>query len=337
MKLMLILASVLTLSVIGLIDFQYVDARCIGEPCRAPTPNWVDPVLFYKSADVILIGHITDFKEEVLDLEVIELYTVKVEQYLKNPQDTDMIFTLGQPPQRSAYWYYQPFEVGDRVILYLNSVLSDTNHKIPYIYTIDDRPNPHQIDWSINYMPTPKQQIETLERSSFDSYIFSGLEQIVCKFDLTHVYKKSELHPKCVTPTTAEKLVLRGGWFFEKNSTLDISSNKIEISTDKKQYQQNEKMWIYVTNIGNVPIEITSKYVSLYSIEDDHRIEWGIFTGGVRGYLDPEEVFTMFRPVVDHSRELTSGFYYLKVMYEIKQENNIPLFFNDSYTVEIID
>ena len=158
-----VIPLVLIVSMIGIMGIQDVDARCLGQPCRPPTPHWVDALQFYAQSDMVVIGTVIDQRSQVHDLDVLELYDVQVEQYLKNPQNTNIISTLGQPQPRPAYWNYQTFEIGDRVILYLQYTSSEITSQFSHIYTVDDRANPHVVDYLVNHMPTRAEQIQTLD------------------------------------------------------------------------------------------------------------------------------------------------------------------------------
>ena len=150
------------------------------------------------------------------------------------------------------------------------------------------------------------------------------------------MYKESKIYPVCVNPDTAEKLVLRNGWSYEKINPIDPSSHKIQITTDKIQYQQNDKIIINIKNIGKIPLEIRGAYISLRYVDDNHGVNWGYFP---RGYntLEPNEEYIKSRLAVDYGQKLRSGMYDMVVNYEVMQENKIPLFFEDIHTIEIIE
>ncbi len=327
---------VIPLILIGIIGVQDVDARCLGEPCRPPTSPWVDPLQFYIQSDIVVIGEVIDQRNQVYDLDVITLYDIKVEQYLKNPQNVNVISTLGQPEIRPSYWYYQTFDVKDRVVLYLQYASPEITSKIPNVYVIDERANPHNISFAIDGMPTRTEQIQTLENNRLEKHYFRGLDEIVCTFGLSTVYKKSEIYPVCVSSNTAEKLVLRDGWSYEKNNPIDPDSHNIQVTSDKIQYLQNDKIVINVKNVGHIPLEIQNQYISLYYINDNHKVDWGYFPGGYNT-LEPNEDYIKSRLAVDYSQKLRSGLYNMLVHYEVIQENKIPLFFEETHTIEIIE
>lgn len=175
----------------------------------------------------------TDFDYHILELDE---YTIKVEEFLKNPQESDTI-TLVQATVST--WGATPmkgFEIGDRVLFYIPSIqydgLKQYSHESFKIPQLDCKPRP--------LVEKPCTSVVELKQMLAEEGIIAPLKQIQsgfpaehvrCKEGLELVFKSSNNSPACVTSETAEKLIERG-WAINKHNPEYIVLYSSKSNTD---------------------------------------------------------------------------------------------------------
>lgn len=147
----------------------------------------------YLENDMILVGKVTETKPASNNTQTE--YTIRVEKYIKNPQDVTIINAYGTGYKIPRTSIEKIFHEGDRVLLLLNKV--DGRLIISF--------------YSIN-----------AEFLNPDSFILAPLKlykagipatDIVCAKNLVLVLKSSNHVPVCVNPNRVEKLI-RSDWAY---------------------------------------------------------------------------------------------------------------------------
>ena len=186
------------------------------------------PLQTYTSSDLILVGKVTSL-EKISNFTTEYKYSIQVEQYVKNSLPNQTVTAIGRyytdssPPK---------FETGQRILLLLDK--EDDNYIISSNSAIaTDGCNAHQM---LGFRAFPDESISgvnlqdkfTVDKNCLDPMIeinpsmdlgFSPLKQfkagteakdISCREDFVLITKSQNGFPACVTPDTANKLVIKG-------------------------------------------------------------------------------------------------------------------------------
>ena len=267
----LILASILTV-LIGIVEVQNIDAL-YGERHPRELLKESETVFVGIIQSVNVIEHENSIKKEFLEngtlktvfenytLELDE-YTIEVEEFLKNPQESNTI-TLVQATVST--WGATPmkgFEIGDRVLFYVPSIQYDSlkqySHESFKIPQLDCKPRP-LVEKPCTSISELKQMLAENEMVTPLKQIQSGISplDVTCKDNFKLLLKSDRLTLACVTYSTAEKLIQRG-WGHD-TSLLDqylecsplecttITVNDIQYKIEEDAYQQ----YLDLTNISD--------------------------------------------------------------------------------------
>lgn len=210
------------------------------------------PLQTYTSSDLILVGKVTSL-EKISNFTTEYKYNIQVEQYVKNPLPNQTITVIGKyytdasPPK---------FEVNQRSLFLLDK--ADGNYIIsPNSSLAPDGCNSHQM---LGFRVFPDESLLgvnlqdkfTVDKNCLDpmieinpsmDLIFSPLKQfksgteakdVSCKQDYILIIKSQDGFPACVTPDTANRLVMKG-W---NPSPI----NKITIDGLHPVYYEREKI-----------------------------------------------------------------------------------------------
>lgn len=186
------------------------------------------PLQTYTSSDLILVGKVTSL-EKISNFTIEYKYNVQVEQYVKNSLPNQTITVIGR-----YYTDASPlkFETGQRILLLLDK--EDGNYTIsPNSSLAPDGCNSHQM---LGFRVFPNEPLSgvnlqdkfTVDKNCLDpmieinpsmDLIFSPLKQfkagteardVSCKQGYILIIKSQDGFPACVTPDTANKLVMKG-------------------------------------------------------------------------------------------------------------------------------
>ncbi len=199
---------------------------------------FISPEYSYENAKHVVIGKVLSV--EILSEPYVQksdniyserfgfaLYTIQVEDYLKNPLNNSTLNLLGKytnQRQTRSYETY-PYEINQRVLLYIQEI-----HNIPGYELIISAANSRVIPEEFSsedvmsrfeYNMSPLKQIQS--GISFD--------EIQCKQNLVLI-QKYDGSPACVTEQTKQKLVKRG-WTKDDSAFLKINTGCMTIAQSK--------------------------------------------------------------------------------------------------------
>ncbi len=185
MKLLRVLSifAVSTLVIVLVTFGQNVDARL-----QAKTP-----LDLYVENELILVGKVISLNENSTANQTE--YKIKVEKYLKSPKEFDIINATGHGAKSSEIHtsVEKIFDKGARVLLFLNQMDGIYNIS-PYSV------NAETFDPDSDFILPPLRLFK------------AGIspEDIVCRGDLTLVFKAKNNFPACVEPDSISKLTTLG-------------------------------------------------------------------------------------------------------------------------------
>ncbi|MDE1767122.1 MAG: hypothetical protein KGI27_12750 [Thaumarchaeota archaeon] len=187
------------------------------------------PLQTYTSSDLIVVGKVTSL-EKISNFTIVEYkYNIQVEQYVKNPLPNQTITVIGK---YNSIPSSPKFEIGQRALFLLDK--EDANYIIsPNSSLVPDGCNSHQMLGFRAFPDEPLPGVNLQDRFTVDKncldplieinpsmdLIFSPLKQfkagtaaedIACEEGYILIINSQDGFPACVTPDTANKLVMKG-------------------------------------------------------------------------------------------------------------------------------
>lgn len=248
----------------------------------------------YKESDIILVGNVTS--AEITPSGIYTFYHVKIEQYLKGPQQNDTIAVVGSGPSGGHPPPDPKFMVGDRVRLYLEkqdgmymiSMYSTKanpkcyGHELLGLGPIESAPRGGNAQNFSQINCGPPFQFTSYPHTTFlpPSIQFkSGVQasSIACNEGYQLIIKNENDSPACVGTDTVQTLIMRG-WGKLLENIQSSSALKLYLSTNSTVVNQGHtmlvKIWLNNTSSSTLVVNSQDKWplkgLSL------HPCDWGL-------------------------------------------------------------
>lgn len=239
------------------------------------------PLRTYHDSDLISIGKVVSLQKGGSLLETYR-YDIQVEEYIKDRQPNSTISVIGIANSIPSS---PTFEVGQRVLLLLDKE-NDSYIISPNSFVAPDGCNSHQMLGFRAFPDKPLSGVDfqdkfTVDKNCLDpmieinpsmDLIFSPLKQfkagteakdVSCKQDYVLIIKSQDGFPACVTPDTANKLVMKG-W-------NPGPINKITIDGLDPVYYKTEKIDFAINFKGFVS---SCDYPHISIVDSNQNIVW---------------------------------------------------------------
>ncbi len=192
-------------------------------------PPYFSPQEKFNAADVILTGEIISFSKPDPPPNMLSsldtIYEVKVDKYIKNPQEQDVISVIargGPDAQMGPRIDNVDFDVGEQVFLYLredDSELYRINPFTSYRIEIPCEPVPDELS---HLTDNPSSwEFQTTDSNLNQKQVFAINEEVVIRFDSTN--------PAPTTQTLTYDLIIHDGGKKDERITFHTESKDITL------------------------------------------------------------------------------------------------------------